>query len=79
MTLEQKVDLLIKEVRTIKKVVMPEQVKTEWVKLSTVLNSIDRSREWVRQQREADSTGTIAIPVGNRYKYNLSKLKQLAA
>lgn len=77
MTLEQKVDLLIKEVRTIKKVVMPEP-GSQWVKMSKVCKETGLKPEQIRYARIQDQT--IARQKTNkRYEYDLNAFKKIAA
>jgi len=54
-----------------------DKEQPQWVKLSTVVETTKKSREWVRMQRLANET--IAIKEGGNYRYDLNKLKQLAA
>jgi len=73
MTIDQRLDRIEKILREL----VHQKETVAWVKMSTVLKETGMSREWVRQQREADKT--LAIPTGKRFKYNLNKLKSLAA
>lgn len=78
MTDSQKLDKLYDKVVRLEKLLIEKDSKPKWVSMKVVLENISKSREWVRQQREANSG--IAIPTGTkRYKYDLNKLIQLAA
>lgn len=73
MTDRELLENIYHELKTLNKKKEPTQL----VRMSTAIRETGRSKTWITEQRIAYSN--IAIKEGGIYKYDILKLKQLAA